>query len=210
MAVDMMNKGVFRGHKILLGNKTVIYDGEELPLHFDLYKKANDSFDWGHNGPASMQLAFCILYTLSDKETALSLSIRFTQEVVKKFNARSWVLTSTDVLNWIKLTKEDFEIKPHLIRYKEKKSKTIVKEKQASILKLRKDNIIKTICKELEITEKELAKILEVPESIVRSWAVNNEIPNLAKKAIEYYTSSVKNQKILDNCKDFLHLLQAS
>ena len=74
----------------------------------------------------------------------------------------------------------------------------------------RKANIVKTICKELEITQKQLAEILEVPEGTVSSWAVKNEIPRLGKKAIEFYTISIKNQKIIDSYKDFMHLLQAS
>lgn len=212
MAIDI-NKGVFHGHKLLLGNKHVTFEDETLPLRFDLYQKAKDNFDWGHNGPASMQLAFSILYEVSDKETALSLAIRFTQEVVKKFDTRSWVLNSSDVLDWIKVTKEDFEIKPHLItqtRDKEKKTEFVVEKKGMTKLTLRKDNIVTRVCKELHVTEKELAAILEVDEEMINEWSNKNEIPNLAKKAIEYYNASIKNQKILDECKDFLHLLQAS
>jgi len=84
----------------------------------------------------------------------------------------------------------------------------VTKPKRQS--KPRKANIVKTICKELEITQKQLAEILEVPEGTVSSWAVKNEIPRLGKKAIEFYTISVKNQKIVDSYKDFIHLLQAS
>lgn len=214
MAVTM-NKHVFKGHKTLLGSKYVTYGEVELPLQFDLYPKAKGGFDWGHNGPASMQLAFAILYQVSDEETATSLSIRFTQEVVKKFNSRDWLLNSFDVIEWITKTKEDIQIKPELpiaktTKLAEEKVSDMVLVTKPKKLRPRKANVVKTICKELSITQKQLAEILEVPEGTVSSWAVKNEIPRLGKKAIEFYTVSTKNQKIVDSYKDFIHLLQAS
>ncbi|MDQ7045100.1 MAG: DUF6166 domain-containing protein [Sulfurimonas sp.] len=175
MAINI-NNHVFKGHKTLLGSKYVTYGEIELPLRFDLYSKAKSGFDWGHNGPASMQLSFSILYQVSDKETASALTIRFTQEVVKQ-----------------ELTKPALTL-----------SRPMKKTRP------RKENIVKTLCKELSITQKQLAHILEVPEGTVSSWAVKNEIPRLGKKAIEFYTLSTKNQKIVDSYKDFIHLLQAS
>lgn len=61
---------------------------------------------------------------------------------------------------------------------------------------------------ELEITQKHLAEILEVPEGTVSSWAVKNEIPRLGKKAIEFYILNQKNQKIVDSYKNFLNLME--
>lgn len=205
MAINM-NKHVFKGHKTLLGSKYVTYGEIELPSRFDLYPKSNSGFDWGHNGPASMQLAFSILYQLSNKEVATKLTVKFTQEVVKRLNARDWVLNSVDVIEWLE-TNEEKEDKPKEVQAKPEMV-LVTKAKRQS--KPRKANIVKTICKELEITQKQLAEILEVPEGTVSSWAVKNEIPRLGKKAIEFYTISIKNQKIIDSYKDFMHLLQAS
>ena len=58
--------------------------------------------------------------------------------------------------------------------------------------KLFKTNVVKEICKELNITQKNLAEILEVPEGTVSSWAVKNEIPRLGKKAIEFYEMGIE------------------
>ena len=205
MAINL-NQHVFKGHKTLLGSKYVTYGEVELPLRNDLCARAT-SFDWGHNGPASLQLSFVILLQLSDEATATKHTVKFTQEVVKQLNSRDWVLNASDVLDWISANEEKAEEpKPELtlVTQPPLKSKTNTKPK------IKKSNVVKTVCKELGITQKQLAEILEVPEGTVSSWAVKNEIPRLGKKAIEFYTASSRNQKIVDSYKDFIHLLQAS
>lgn len=46
------------------------------------------------------------------------------------------------------------------------------------------ENIVKLTCKELGITQKELAERLEVPQSTVSGW-VNGEIPKMTKLALK-------------------------
>jgi len=202
MALNM-NKHTFKGHKTLLGSRYVTYGEVELPLRYDIYSKSSTGFDWGHNGPASMQLAFSILYQLSDADTAELNVIKFTQEVIKQLDSRDWRLSSYDAIEWLNTHGEKPEKKESELvlvsplRTKEKKKKN-------------KNNVVKAICQELHITQKQLAEILEVPEGTVSSWAVKNEIPRLGKKAIEFYTQNTKNQKIVDSYKDFIDLLQAS
>ena len=189
-----MNKHVFKGHKTLLGSKYVTYGEVELPLRFDIYPKARSGFDWGHNGPSSMQLAFSILYQLSDKETATKHVIKFTQEVIKKLTSRDWILSSIEVVDWLKENVEPVqEIKPKIVVEPRSGMVLVTKPKKQS--RPRKNNVVKEICRELSITQKQLAEILEVPEGTVSSWAVKNEIPRLGKKAIEFYTTSVKDRK---------------
>lgn len=195
-----MNNHVFKGHKTLLGSKYVTYGELELPLRDDLCSKSN-SFDWGHNGPASMQLSFAILYQLSNEDIASKHMIKFTQEVVKQLNSRDWILNSADVIEWINANDEKVEAP---------KAEMQLVTKTNAKPKTKKTNVVKSICKELEITQKQLAEILEVPEGTVSSWAVKNEIPRLGKKAIEFYKINHKNQKIVDSYKDFMHLLHAS
>ena len=205
MAINM-NKHVFKGHKTLLGSKYVTYGEVELPLRDDLCSRAT-SFDWGHNGPASMQLSFAILIQLSDETTATKHMIKFTQEVVKQFSSRDWVLSAHEALEWIHINEETSKDVPSEITVVTQAPKRLKRNSQP---KIKKSNIVKTICKELEITQKQLAEILEVPEGTVSSWAVKNDIPRLGKKAIEFYTLNHKNQKIVDSYKDFINLLHAS
>lgn len=200
-----MNKHVFKGHKTLLGGRYVTYGEVELSLRYESFQKSSSGFDWGHNGPASMQLAFCILCELSDVQTATKHAIKFTQEVVKQLSSRDWILNSYDVIEWIDAN----EVKETNISEKKASNLPSVR-KPTNKNKTKKTNVVKETCKELHITQKQLAQILEVPEGTVSSWAVKNEIPRLGKKAIEFYKVSTKNQKIVDSYKDFIHLLQAS
>lgn len=201
-----MNKHVFKGHKTLLGGRYVTYGEVELPLRYESFKKSSSGFDWGHNGPASMQLSFSILCQVSDKATAEKHAVKFTQEVVKKFNSRDWVLNAYDVIEWIKANETTAIVETSI---KKPSNLSLAKRFQGKEKK-KKTNVVKNVCKELNITQKQLAQILEVPEGTVSSWAVKDDIPRLGKKAIEFYTISTKNQKIVDSYKDFIHLLQAS
>jgi DNA-binding transcriptional regulator YiaG len=116
--------------------------------------------------------------------------------VVRELNSRDWVLTGIEVVNWIKKNAEVVEDIQILQNQKPIKKKKI--------------NVVKKVCNELNITQKNLANILEVPEGTVSSWAVKNEIPRLGKKAIEFYIEKQKNQQIVDSYKSFVSLLNAS
>lgn len=198
----IMNNHVFKGHKTLLGNKFVTYRELDLPLRADIYQHSKNGFDWGNTSKGAMQLSFAILYQLSNQETAIKYAKDFCEDVVQKLNSRDWILNASDVLSWIEkncVTLEEQE--------QPTTKKTHIKRKK---IKKEKSNIVKEICQELNITQKQLAKILEVPEGTVSSWAVKNEIPRLGKKAIEFYMQNAKNQKIVDSYKNFITLLQTS
>ncbi len=193
------NNHVFKGHKTLLGNKFVTYGEVELPLRYDIYQESKNGFDWGYSGSASKQLAFSILYQVSNESFAKVNAVKFSNEIIKTLNSRDWILNASDVLKWIKDNSEEPTQElatPLNIAVKKVKKK--------------KTNVVKNICKELDITQKNLAEILEVPEGTVSSWAVKNEIPRLGKKAIEFYILNRKNQDIVNSYKSFVHLLNAS
>jgi len=197
------NNYVFKGHKALLGNKYVTYGELELPLRYELYSQSENGFDWGHIGSGSKQLAFSILYQLSDHEFAQNNAVAFMNDVVRYLNSRDWVLNASDVISWI----EKHSDKTYT---KENVNKTPNNLKLSKTRKRVKHNVVKKVCDELNITQKNLANILEVPEGTVSSWAVKNEIPRLGKKAIEFYMQSQQNQKIVDSYKSFVNLLNAS
>jgi len=202
----VMNNHVFKGHRTLLGNKFVTYGELELPTRDELYFSSKNGFDWGNNSKGSKQLAFSMLYQLSSKEVAEKHAQEFMHDVVRVLHTRDWILSASDVLEWIEKNCDEVTAK--------KTQEPIVKVKAANNpvkkTKRQKSNIVKDICKELTITQKQLAEILEVPEGTVSSWAVKNEIPRLGKKAIEFYIKSQKNQKIVDSYRSFINLLQAS
>lgn len=205
------NNHVFKGHKTLLGSRFVTYGELELPLRYDLFAQSKNGFDWGHTGPAARQLAFSMLCHLGNEEFAKENSYKFANEVVRKFNSRDWILNASDVLLWIKentqaTEKEHTKENVHIIQ--KNTQNTLVLEAQKLTKKAKsKTNVVKDVCKELQITQKNLAQILEIPEGTVSSWAVKNEIPRLGKKAIEFYIQSQRNQQIIDSYKNFAKLL---
>jgi len=196
------NNHVFKGHKTLLGSRYVTYGEVELPVKYELYSKSKDGFDWGYNGSASIQLAFSMLHQLSDTEFAKEYAPQFSQEVIKSLNSRDWLLSAADVVEWIEKNSDNSRLQM------ESKAMSMVKPPRKA--KKIKRNVVKDVCRELSITQKNLAEILEVPEGTVSSWAVKNEIPRLGKKAIEFYIQNRKNQEVVDSYKNFVRLLQSA
>lgn len=194
------NNHVFKGHKTFLGQKFVTYGEVELPVRYDIYPQSKSGFDWGYNGSAAIQLAFSMLYQLSNEEFAKANAAKFTADVIKNLNPRDWVLSASEVHNWIE-KHTDKPVDNEVVSQSQAVAKPRISVK-------RKLNVVKEVCKELGITQKQLAEILEVPEGTVSSWAVKNEIPRLGKKAIEFYVDSRKNQEIVDSYKNFMKLLQ--
>ena len=196
------NNHVFKGHKALLGNRYVTYGEVELPTRYDQFSKSKNGFDWGTSGSGSQQLAYSILRQLSDEEFSKESATKFVNDIVISLNARDWILSAAEVQDWIdnnRVTKE--------ILIEDTRNPNLVSRPKS---KKPKKNVVKDVCKELRITQKELARILEVPEGTISSWAVKNEIPRLGKKAIEFYIQNTKNQEIVDSYKSFLGLLKAS
>ncbi|WP_321778294.1 DUF6166 domain-containing protein [Sulfurimonas sp.] len=197
------NNYVFKGYKALLGSRYVTYGEVELPIKYNLFAKSKNGFDWGTGGSGSMQLAFSILHQISNTEFASKNAVKFCNEIVKSLNAREWVLNATDVIEWIEKKSDD-------ISTIENKPQAMDLVKPPRKIKKVKSNVVKDVCHTLAITQKNLAKILEVPEGTVSSWAVKNDIPRLGKKAIEFYILNRKNQEVVDSYKNFFKLLQSA
>ncbi len=201
----------FKGHKALLGNRYVTYGEVELPNRFEEFPQSKDGFDWGVKGSASLQLSYAMLRQISTADIAKENAEKFLNDVIVTLHSRDWVLNSSDVLEWIS-ENTDANLEEELASFAEGKiirkdiPKAYTKEKTVE----KKTNVVKDVCKELGITQKALASILEVPEGTVSSWAVKNEIPRLGKKAIEFYIQNAKNQQIVDSYKNFVRLLEVS
>jgi len=205
------NNYAFKGHKTLLGAKFVTYGELELPLRYDLYAQSKNDFDWGHTNSGSKQLAFSMLCQLSNEDFAKDNVLKFTNEIILGLTSRDWIITASDVLKWIEKNSEKIEIDNKDKREKEEPSNILIlKSPRPAKKSKQKTNVVKEVCNELQITQKHLAHILEIPEGTVSSWAVKNEIPRLGKKAIEFYIQSQKNQEIVDSYKSFVKLLNVS
>ena len=200
------NNYVFKGHKALLGDRFVTYGEVELKSRFEEFPKSKNKFDWGVENLASLQLAYTMLAEVSNPELAQENAEKFLKDVVMDLNSRDWVLSASEVFGWLSNNNtSNIPIPSPEDEYKNSTSLVQVRKTH----KKEKTNVVKEICKELGITQKTLANILEIPEGTVSSWAVKNEIPRLGKKAIEFYILYTKNQQIVDSYKNFNRLLES-
>jgi len=202
---------VFKGHKALLGGRYVTYGELELPNRFEEYPKSKNGFDWGVKNSSSLQLAYTMLRQVSTENIAREYAEGFLHDVISSLSSRDWILNANEVLKWLSENSDSDAVKEIQAsnNYNISSLKNTMIYTKAKVIE-KKTNVIKEVCKELGITQKTLASILEVPEGTVSSWAVKNEIPRLGKKAIEFYIQNAKNQQIVDSYKNFVRLLDVS
>lgn len=202
------NNYVFKGHKALLGSRFVTYGEIELTSRFDEFPKSKNGFDWGVKNSEALQLSYSMIAQVCDSYLAQENAEKFLNEVVSTLNSRDWVMSASDVIDWIAKNIND-EVNTELAPASTNNTNPLNHAKSKKTPKA-KTNIVKDICTELGITQKTLAKILEIPEGTVSSWAVKNDIPRLGKKAIEFYILNTKNQQIVDSYKNFTRLIDAT
>ncbi|MGA1846899.1 helix-turn-helix domain-containing protein [Deferribacter abyssi] len=71
-----------------------------------------------------------------------------------------------------------------------------------------KENIVKKVCKELGITQKELAERIGISEQSLRNAVSSGKLSNQTKKAIELFVENVKLKKELEKYKELGKLLK--
>lgn len=69
-------------------------------------------------------------------------------------------------------------------------------------------NIVKKVCAELGITQKELAEKLGASEGTVRNWSSSNELPQWALNFIETILEHKKDKEIATKFKELLNLVK--
>ncbi len=72
------------------------------------------------------------------------------------------------------------------------------------------ENIVKRVCRELNITQKELANRLGTHLTTVQKWVSSNELPNMALKSLDLLLENEKNKEIIKTYKKFQELLKES
>ena len=72
----------------------------------------------------------------------------------------------------------------------------------------KQENIIKTTCKELGLTYRELAEKIGVKESTLNKVASTGEISDLMKKAIALYLETLNLKKELEEYQQFKQFIK--
>ncbi len=70
------------------------------------------------------------------------------------------------------------------------------------------DNIVKRVCKELNITQRELAEILKVNDVTVRQWSSKGEITPNTEVVLNLLLENHQLKMRLDKIKGFVELIQ--
>lgn len=187
------NIGTFRGFIDESHDKVVTFNDIPLDQRLDLFNYSRVGLDWGYIGSGALQLSFAILVQVVGEIEAKKFRTQFSKEVVSTFDT-PWEITSKAVKKWISKAKGEVQLEENDIYHTAIPANTQI-------------NVVKRACNELGITQKKLAEILEVPEGTVSSWAVRDELPRLAKKAIEFYTQKQRSEKIVDKFKDLISLV---
>ncbi|HIH2015953.1 TPA: helix-turn-helix domain-containing protein [Campylobacter coli] len=76
----------------------------------------------------------------------------------------------------------------------------IKKLKERSKMAEEKENIVKKVCKELNITQAELGRQLDVPASTINTWA-SGKIPKMAEVALTLMLENKQQKEILEAIK---------
>jgi len=63
------------------------------------------------------------------------------------------------------------------------------------------ENLVKKVCREFNITQKELADMLDIPHSTIGRWASTGNIPKTAKLALELLLENKKLKKQVEVLK---------
>lgn len=69
------------------------------------------------------------------------------------------------------------------------------------------ENIVKKVCKELGLTQKELAEVMGVNDGTPAQWSSKGDIPEMAKKFMFKLIENKRLQDKLDNVTKALKIL---
>ncbi len=72
---------------------------------------------------------------------------------------------------------------------------------------MEEENLVKKTCRELGITQKELARQMGVSDSTVRHWNSNNEFPNIAKNFMKLILENRELKNRFQKVENFLLLI---
>ena len=70
------------------------------------------------------------------------------------------------------------------------------------------ENIVKKVCKELGITQKELAERIGAAEATVRNWSAGKEVPKWAIKSMELLIENQKYKNLVSAIKNLQNALK--
>lgn len=77
---------------------------------------------------------------------------------------------------------------------------TIIKNKKRRYMAEEKENIVKKVCKELNITQRQLSEMLEIPESTIARWK-SGDLPRLTELFLKTMLENIELKRKLETIK---------
>ena len=71
----------------------------------------------------------------------------------------------------------------------------------------KKENLVKKVCKEYNLSQIELSNKLDIPRGTLSRWVSTQEIPKMAKLALNLMLKNKKLENKLENFKNFKNAL---
>jgi Skp family chaperone for outer membrane proteins len=236
MMVENLKGKYFIASRGFYGTNSVTYKGIEIEVtkYNHDYTNPVTSFDWGSSTKAATLLAYVMLNTIATPTVARVYANKYTKDVISKLTDDDWKMEAIEVARWINThtdytielnekkdekkkvlqeTKKEQEKKKKEEEERAKEERRIAREKEfkkqiEEKLKKRngKNNIVDKLCTELHIKHETLAKILDISMDTLNTWRLENEMPKLAHKAIEFYKAGIlfkeKNTKLKIEVQD--------
>ena len=107
--MDSIIKGDGATGEVTVGGEPLAVDGEGDPVCYRWSRGGASGGCEGEPGPAKpSDLAFAVLYRVTDERTALAHSLAFLAEVVAKL-PRDFEIAAADVRGWLERRRDDRE-----------------------------------------------------------------------------------------------------
>ncbi len=143
--------------------------------------ESSTTLGWGYKGEGSRRLAWIILgKAIGFENLQGSVVIDYRDEVIANLlEDKNWIIAEDEVLHW--LSEHGYR---DYLEGAVKQTKELKDQAKYLLNKIEEQNIVKATCKELGITQKELAEKLEVSPASVSDWAKGN-IPKMTELALK-------------------------
>ena len=175
------------------------------------------NIEWGYQGNSPALLAKLILKIILEDDSLVNQFYHdFMREIVAKTDRRidNWDINELEIWDWILKKVKSWEKEKgyhYVILTLNRLDKVFYKKFGYHIKDIYGEyqtNLVKKVCNELGITQKELAEKLGVKPSAISNWA-SGDIPNVAKIALEQMLKINDLEKKVEKLKDFKKLLDS-
>lgn len=104
--------GIIRAVRLSAHEAAITIDDRPLDWRASLALRNHSptGIEWGYLGSGPAQLALALLLEVADETTALQFYQRFKDGVISRIATDRWALTTADILDWLRLSRNRNDI----------------------------------------------------------------------------------------------------